>query len=239
MKNSLKILIAAGVLLFGSLGAYTAGLRAEYARGTYKDPLRNYNALAFRNFNQVDVLAASALNVKIVAGQFGVHVGKDAAEFVRITQQGPRLSVALAYPEKWKFLGPEDAVIISCPQLLALATDGVYSVAGKMRWEKTGERCEVTVQGFSQDSLTLRQDLASQVRLVGNTLGRLRAVVGATPGSASNLTLEDNNRLAASDLRVAGRGKLVAHNVALPALRWQLGDSARVELSGRSLMKLR
>ena len=245
MKNSLKILIAAGVLLFGSLGAYTAGLRAEYARGTYKDPLRNYNMLNFSNFNTIDVPAAGVMNVKVESGPFAVYVHNEDSAYVRVSQQGGRLTVALRFPDDKTHLAwreETEAVIIRCPRLDALTASTTYTVAGrpKIVWHSAhGTGGELLVQGFAQDSLRLTQNHTAHVVLAANRLGRLQAVVGATPGSSAELELRADNRLNATSLRVAGRGKLVAHNVALPALRWQLGDSARVELSGRSLMKLR
>ena len=243
MKNSLKIFIAAGVLLFGSLGAYTAGLRAEYARGTYKDPLRNYAPLAFRNFSTLDVPAAGVMNVKVESGPFAVYVHKEDSAYVRVSQQGGRLTVALNFPDDKAHLAwMKDAVLIRCPRLDAITAGTTYTVAGRAKTVRQSENDangELLVQGFAQDSLHLTQNHTAHVVLAANRLGRLQAVVGATPGSSAELELRADNRLDATSLRVAERGKLVAHNVALPALRWQLGDSARVELSGRSLMKLR
>ncbi|WP_210520565.1 hypothetical protein [Hymenobacter terricola] len=243
MKNSLKFLTAAGLLLLGSLTAYNAALHTEYQLGTFKDPLRNYTALPLTNFNAVDVPAAGQMNVKVEAGPFAVYVSKDAAKYVHVTQRGHRLTVALSYPEKETWLGRDEAVIIRCPRLSLLTAGTTYTVAGQ---RKTVPRSKfyqtpggVVVKGFAQDSLRLVQNQTAQVELAGNRLGRLRAEVGGTPGSTAELDLNDDNRIDASDLHVEQSAKLVAKNLPLPALRWHFGDSARVELSGAALRGLR
>ena len=237
MKTSNKIFLATLVLLLGSLTAYNMALRAEQRTGNYKDPLHSYNAMAFSNFDEISVLSASGINVKIEAGPFGVHVAKNAAEYVRITQQGQQLSVSLAFPKESKWLGAADAVVISCPRLRALTTDGIYTAAGKTVREKMGQNCDIVVKGFTQDSLSLRQDRASQVKLEGNTLGWLRAVAGTSPGSGSGLQIGQDNRIQAADLAIGCQGHL---NLAtgITSLRQQFSDSASVTFSGAAARRL-
>ncbi len=242
MKNSLKFLTATGLLLLGSLTAYNAALRADYRRGTFKDPLRNYTALPLRGFSTLAVPAAGAMRVRVEAGPYGVYVGKKAAQYVRVSQRGGRLTVALSYPEKEDFLGWGAAVVIHCPRLDALTAGTAYTLAGRPETQRQGESPnpnELLVQGFVQDSLRLTQDHTAHVVLAGNRLGQLRAVVGGTPGSTAQLTINADNQLAATDLRLEAHATLVANNLALPRLRWHLGDSARVELSGAALGPVR
>jgi len=234
MKTSNKLFVAAVALVLGSLATYDAALRAEYRTGHYKDALYNYDALAFRNFDKVAVPAAGAMNVKIVAGPFGVHVNKEVAEYVRVTQQCEQLTVALAYPKERKWLGRQNAVVISCPRLQALSTDGVYTVAGQPQVKKQveyGNESHVLVKGFSQDSLTLTQDHASTVRFVGNTLGQLRATTGLSVGSGSKLLLDPTNRIQAATLAMEHQSQLELE-VAIPQLRSRFSDSTTVVLKG-------
>jgi hypothetical protein len=242
MKNSLKFFAAAGLLLLGSLTAYNAALHTEYVRGSYKDPLHNYNSLALRDFNTLAVPSAGAMQMRVEAGPYGVFVSKDAAQYVRITQQGAGLTVALAFPEKEAYLGTGDVVIIRCPRLSALTAGTAYTVAGQSKTTAKLDHSnskQLLVQGFAQDSLRLSQDHTAHVVLAGNHLSRLLAVVGGTPGSTAQLDLSSTNRIDTSDLRVEEHGKLMATNLALPARHWHFSDSARVELSGRALEGLR
>ena len=237
MKTSNKLFVAAVALVLGSLATYNVALRAEYRTGHYKDPLHNYDALGLRNFDTVVVPAAGGLNVKIVAGPFGVHVQKEAAGFVRVVQQGRQLTVALAYPKKEKWLGRQEAVVISCPRLAALSTAGTYTVAGTPQRSQLAGGGTVLVQGFRQDSLTLRQNRSNQILLEGNTLGWLRAVAGTGPGSGSELQIGRDNRIQAADLTIGNQGRLEL-NTAIASLRHQFSDSATVTLSGGAARSL-
>ena len=237
MKTSNKLFVAAVALVLGSLASYDAALRAEYRTGHYKDPLYNYDALAFRNFDKVTVPAAGVLNVKIVAGPFGVHVSQEAAEFVHVSQQGGRLTVALAYAKEWEWPGRNEAVVISCPRLAALATEGTYTVAGKPQLDQLQAGGKVLVQGFRQDSLLLRQDRSSEIELKSNALGWLRGVVGTRSGSEPQLTIAADNHIQAADLAIGHRGHLDLAT-AIPHLRQQFSDSATVTFSGAAVREL-
>ena len=239
MKTSVKFLLAAALVLLASLTAYNMALRAEYRSGAYLDPLRGYAKLDFKNFDEVAVPAASVLSVKVMAGPFGVHVNPAAREFVRVRQQGGRLVVEAAFPGEPGNLGWGETVVISCPRLTTLTTGGEYELAGQLHRDKTPvSGRQVLVQGFTQDSLRLRQDLASRVELTGNRLGLLRAVAGPTPGSHAGLTLTENNHVAAASLTIGHQSELTIHDVDIPKVRYQFGDSAQVTLTGRALRGL-
>ena len=231
MKTSNTFFVVAVALVLGSLATYDAALRAEYRTGHYKDPLRNYQVLGLHNFDAVTVPSASGLRVKIEAGPFAVRVSKDAADYVRITQRGQQLLVTLDYPGKPESLGRQEAVVITCPRLAALTTEGTYTVAGKVPLGQRQVGGEVEIQGFRQDSLTLRQDQSNQIRLVGNTLGWLRATAGTHPGSEPELEIGADNHIQAADLTVGHRGHLVLA-AAIPRLHYQLSDSVSVVLNG-------
>ena len=237
MKTSNKFFVAAVALVLGSLASYDAALRAEYRTGHYKDPLRNYQALGLRNFDAVSVPSAGGLRVKVVAGPFAVHMNKEAADFVRVTQRGQQLLVTLAYPEKPESLGHGEAVIISCPRLAALTTEGTYTVAGQPQLARREAGGQVEVQGFRQDSLRLRQDQSNQIRLVGNTLGLLRASAGVHPGSEPGLEIGGDNHIQAANLTIGHRGHLDLAT-AIPDLRYQFSDSATIALTGAAVRSL-
>ena len=237
MKTSNKIFVATLLLLLGSLTAFNLALRAEYRTGSYKDPLHNYTTMALRNFNTVAVPSASGLKVKIVAGPFAVRVNKDAADFVHVTQRGGQLLLTLDYPREPQYLGRQEAVVISCPRLAALTTNATYTVAGKPLVDGLQTGGTVVVQGFRQDSLTLRQERSNQIRLVGNALGWLRAVVGTSPGSGPELEIGPDNRIQAADLAIGHQGRL-ALSTAIPHLRQQFSDSATVTFSGAAARRL-
>lgn len=237
MKNSNKWVLAAGLLLLGSLTAYNMGLRAEYRTGHYKDPLHNFAALAFKDFTSVSVPGATALQVKIVRGPFGVRLNKDVAGEVRVAQRGGQLVVTAHFTGQRPYWGPRETLLISCPRLDSLTTDAVYQLDGKPQTDKNGTLGRVAVEGFVQDSLVLRQHRTSRVALAGNTLRYLRAEVGSGPGGAA-LDLNGSNRIAAADLDVRRHGELSISNMVIPNLRYHFADSAQATLAGTALSSL-
>lgn len=238
MKTSNKWLLAALLLLLGSLTAYNRDLRAEYARGAYKNPLLSTTALNFKDFTEVDVPAASLLGVRVVAGPYGVRVNKAAEKYVRVTQQGTRLIVALAFPEDVKHMERTEAVTISLPRLRQLTAGGAYSAAGKLLTERRGQGGHVQIDGFRQDSLRVQPDLGARLNLTGNQLGYLRADAGRTPGSHPVLCLDGRNRIGVADLHVQSQGELQLETGGIGQLRTAFGDSARATLSGAGLRSL-
>lgn len=238
MKTSSKWILAALLLLLGSLTAYNRTLRAEYIRGAYKNPLLNTTALHFKDFTEVDVPAASLLGVRVVAGPYSVRVNKATEKYVRVTQQGTRLLVALAFPEEVKYLGRAEAVTISLPRLRQLTAGGAYSAAGKKLTERYGRGGHVQIDGFRQDSLCVQPDLGARLNLTGNQLGYLRAEAGRTPGSHPVLYLDGHNRIGVADLRVQSQGELQLEAGGIGQLRTVFGDSARATLSGAGLRSL-
>ncbi|MGI4833539.1 MAG: hypothetical protein ACRYFK_08775 [Janthinobacterium lividum] len=238
MKTSNLLLLIAALVFLGSLTAYNLALRTEYRLGTYKDPLRGYSHLAFQNFNEIAVPAASVASVKIVAGPWGVRLSPHAAPYVHVRQRGRRLEVSANFPERWAWL-PGEAVVISCPQLAALRTDAVYTEAGKRLTDTRIEpRYRVLVQGFTQDTLRVQADRASRVELAANRLGYLAAETGRTPGSQTALQLDDDNHIGAARLRCDNRATLALNGLRIPSLQTQLADSAQLSLRGQALGSL-
>jgi hypothetical protein len=237
MKTSVKFLLAAFVVLLASLTAYNMALRTEYRSGAYQDPLRFYTPLAFKDFTEVAVPAASIVNVKIMAGPFKVLIGPNASKYVQVSQKNGRLLITASFPDARPYLGPREAVIISCPRLTSLATDASYQVEGQPHTDRNEEvnRGRTLVQGFTQDSLALRQDRASRIELTNNRLGLLRAVAGTTPGSHSILQVNNGNHIAAASLTLAHQSELVLDNVQIPQLHHSFGDSTKVTLAGTAL----
>ena len=239
MKTSNKWLLAALLLLLGSLTAYNMGLRAEYIRGTYKDPLRNFTALTFKNFTEINLPAASLMNVQLTAGPYAVHVNKSAEKYLKISQQGGRLTVALAFPEGRQYLGQGDALTISCPRLRLLTAGGAYTQAGKPAFDReNGRGNTVRIQGFRQDSLRLSADLIAQIELSNNQLASLQADAGRSLGSQAQLRIKADNGIGAASLSVQHRSELqLETRIAAP--HYQFGDSAKAVFSGAALSSLR
>jgi len=239
MKTSNKLLLAALVVLLTSLTAYNMALRAEYRKGDYKDPLHGYVSLDYKDFTEVAVPAASAVSVKLVPGPFSVRLNPMATKYVQLRQQGNRLVITAAFPDRRHYFGQAATVLISCPRLATLTTDAVYDVEGK---PVIGKNCwnseRVLVQGFKQDSLWLRADRGSRVELTGNQLSYLGVTAGTSLGSQTQLQLNSDNRIAAADLTLGHQSELALNNITIPQLRHHFADSAKATLTGAALHSL-
>lgn len=238
MKTSNKWLLAAALLLLGSLTAYNMGLRAEYRTGAYKNPNYNTTALNFKDFTEIDLQAANVVGLKVVAGPYGVRLNKNAGKYVKVTQQGQRLTVAVVFPEGRESVGGRQALTISLPQLARLTATSTYLLNSKPVTDKHPVGLSVRIEGFRQDSLRVQQDHGTQVELARNQLGFLRAEAGRTPGSHPQLRIEGSNRIGGAFLSVQNQGHLQLEAGGITNLRTQFGDSAVANLTGAGLKNL-
>ncbi|MBD2724213.1 hypothetical protein [Hymenobacter armeniacus] len=200
MKTSNQLFAAGVTLLLGSLLTYNLALSAEYRTGHYKKPFYGYTALPLTNFSEVAVPTATRFSIKVVRGPYAVHLNEGAAKYVRISQQGQRLTVALAYPDKEEDLGNRETVIISCPELRRFTAAVPATVAGRRK----GAGGHVVLENLLQDSLAVDAASGVSVQVVGSELAYLRV----NAASGTELGLEKNNRIRSADVAVGDRGVL-------------------------------
>ena len=237
MKTSNKLLLAALLVLLISLTLYDTALRAEYRKGTFRDPFKDFVTLNLKDFNALDLPAASQASVRIEPGPYQVRVYKPLNEFLQASQHGRQLTLALRFPEDdHSFLDQnQPAIVITCPSLIALRTNATYLVKNQPktnRFPSSWNPQLVQVQNFRQDSLLVRANNGSQVELVGTTLHHLR-VVASTGGPV--LRLLASNRIAQATLKMGGWSRLELNTLVIPNLHYQFSDSATVSLPGRAL----
>ncbi len=236
LKTSTILLLTAGFILLGSLVAYNMALKTEYNKGTYKDPYRNFVTLNHRDFNQIEINPATEINVKIMSGAYKIQVHPFATDYVQIKKNGLNLQVDLVYPQDEKRQPYGDLVVITCPQLESLKTNAFYSLQGKkITSTKSWDDNTVTIQGFQQPALRLLQDKATAVKLSGNKINRLEAVVGVSTGSSARLNLDKTNQIQEANLDIRNKSELVVENLIIPKRQYQFSDSARATFTGSAL----
>ncbi len=232
-------MLTALLLVIGFLATYNLALLAEYRRGTYKDPYARFTALNIRDFNTIEVNAASKMGVKIMQGPYQVRVYKDLAQVIKIKQAGKTLTIDLNLPEEDQLYGTAYHVVISCPNLQALRTKAVYQVAGQTRTDyKIPEphfNFNTLVEGFTQDSLDLQQDNSGKVYLTNNKLQQLTARLGVSAGSTNTLTLAKNNLLPRVNIDMRHKSELEVTDIQIPDFNYQFSDSSKVTFSGAAL----
>jgi len=243
MKTSNKLLLTAVLVLLISLALYDTALRAEYRKGTFRNPFKDFVTLNYQDFNAVDLPAASQASVRIEAGPYRVRVYKPLNEFLQASQHGKQLTLALRFPKDDRsFLNAsQPAIVISCPTLAALRTNARYLVEGQLKinhkvsgWNPQ----QVQVQGFQQDSLLVQADNGSQVELLRNTLTSLRVAAGQhDPAGAPMLRLQADNHIQHASLTMRAKSNLLL-NAQIQDLRYQFSDSATATMPGRMLSRM-
>lgn len=235
MRTSNKILIASFALLIISLAFYDLRLRAEYQKGSYTDPYREFIKLDYKNFDAVELESSSVINIMLVQGPFRVAASPQAIDFLDIRQKKNRLSIGVKFTDHFRGVSPEYVVYISCPSLSSLKADAFYTaddvkvtdtVARDLNWRPT------VISGFTADSLNIQQDHASNVALQNNKIKHLIATVGSSDRSGSVLTVGQNNKFDHADLNILNRSHLWIKGTNLNNITYRLADSASLIING-------
>lgn len=182
MRTSTKLFLGALLLLLICLGFYDWKLGAEYRKGDYTDPYYGYVPLNYRDFDEIELRSASSVNLMLVQGDFKVLEHPRASRFVVVRQEGKRLIIEAKFLDHFETVNALQTLFISCPNLSAFSADTKYTVGtvATMNYENWDPLWLPTViRGFNQDSLTIREEHASNVWLEGDRIRRLTAVSGA------------------------------------------------------------
>ena len=205
-------------------GSMTAKLGASTGKGITPDPYYGYIPLNYRGFDEVELHSASSVNLLLVQGDFKV-LEHPRAGFVVVRQEEKRLIIEAKFPDHFGGVNAPHTLFISCPKLSVFSADAKYTVGavGVTDYENWDPgRLPTVIRGFNQDSLTIREEHASNVWLEGDRVGRMVAVLGAGlgatgetseegPKEADNgpvLVIGQGNRFDSSDLNILNKGRL-------------------------------
>lgn len=237
MRTSNKILTATLALLIIGLALYDLRLKAEYKKGDYADPYRDFVKLDHKDFDAIELNSSTAVNIMLVQGPFKVMVTPQATDFVDIRQEKNRLIVDVKFRDHFSGVNPEYVVYISCPVLSCFKADAHYladgvkvtdTVARDLGWRPT------VISGFNADSLVIQEDHASNVKLENNRINSFRATVGLSDKSGAALTIGKNNQFTKSNLDILNRSKLWIKGTDVNNLNYKLADSASLIINGVS-----
>ena len=238
MKTSNKLLFSAILLILLSLVVYDTLLKAEYQTGNYKDPYKSFVILKFSDFDILDIHSSTAANVKFVQGPFSVRIDKNALDYVAVSQDGPHLRIDATFEGNYLGNPNQYILLISCPKLLEVNTNAGYrsnnrevtDTIVRSDWNMR----QVLIEGFNQDALFISQDYGSTVVLANNHIRAVKAVVGKSPGSGSNLIIKNDNEFQNVTLAIDNNSKLFLDNAGIQNLNYQLADSASLTIRGNA-----
>jgi len=143
------------------------------------------------------------------------------------------------YSEVRKGLWGTNHVVISCPELLNLNTNTIYTAKDKTITDKTENRHQITLEGLEQEKLQINMDNASRIQMAHNKIKNLVAVGGISSGSNSVLNLAPNNQLQAANLDIPNKSLLIMNDLVISALTYTFSDSAQLDLKGNALQILK
>ena len=235
MRTSNKILIAAFALLITSLAFFDLSLKAEYQKGDYTDPYRNFVKLDYKNFNAVELRSSTAINIMLAQGPFKVMATPQVIDALDISQEKNRLIIGAKFRDHFRGMNTDYILYISCPTLASLKADASYladnikitdTIARDLNWRPT------MITGFTADSLDILEDHAANVILQNNTIKRLNATIGQGDRSGSALTIGVNNQFTSTDINVLNRSRLWIKGTNVNNINYQLADSASLIVNG-------
>ena len=236
MKTSNKLIIAGLLLLLISVIVYDYQIKAAYDSGSYKNPYREFTTLKFRDFDTVDVISSTAANVKFIQGPFKVSIDSSALEFVRVKQQGGRLQITVDFEHDYQYNPNPYVMVISCPKLSEANINAIYKANGKQvidtAVKEEWNMRRVLIEGFKEDSLSIRQDYASTVLLSNNNIGSIRIATGERTGSGSKLIILKNNSFRNATIDILNKSNFFLNEAVIQHLNYHIADSARMVVNG-------
>jgi hypothetical protein len=241
MRTSNKILIAAFVLLFTSLAFFDLSLKAEYQKGDYADPYRDFVKLDYKNFNAIELKSSTAINIMLVQGPFKVMATPQIMDALDISQEKNKLIIGAKFHDHFRGMNSDYILYVSCPTLTSLRADASYladnvkitdTLVRDINWRPT------MITGFTADSLNIREDHAANVILQNNTIKHLNATIGQDDNSGSALTMGSNNQFTTTDINVLNRSRLWIKGTNANNINYHLADSASLIVNGAAAKRL-
>lgn len=235
MRTSNKILIAAFVLFIAGLAFFDLSLKAEYQKGDYTDPYRDFVKLDYKDFNAVELESSTAINIMLVQGPFKVMATPQVTDYLDIRQEKNRLIIGAKFRDHFQGMSPDYVVYVSCPALSSLKADASYfadnikrtdTIVRDLNWRPT------MITGFTADSLNITEDNAANVILQNNTIKHLSAIIGQSDQSGSALTLGLNNQFINTNINVLNRSRLWIKGTNINNINYHLADSASLIVNG-------
>ncbi|HWZ03746.1 MAG TPA: hypothetical protein VNX40_09050 [Mucilaginibacter sp.] len=238
MKTSNKLVIAAIILILVSLVGYDYLLKGAYVSGKYKDPYNTFISLKFKEFDTVDLVSSTAVNVKFVQGPFSVRIDSNFSEYTRIKQTGKRLHISAVFEANYMSDPNPYTMVISCPHLSVINIDATYKSNGKQVTDTTvrddWRMRKVLIDGFKQDSLIINQDYGSTVVLANSRLQSISTTTGKSVKSGSKLVILEHNQIQKTNLDILNSSTLILGNAQIGDLNYRLADSAKLILNGKA-----
>jgi len=244
MKTSNKLITIAVLLLVVSIIFYDYKLKAVYDSGVYKKPLIGFTTLNFKDFDTVDVISSTSVNVKFLQGPFKVFADSSALRYISLKKVGKRLEIAASYEDEYQYNPNPYLLIVTCPKLASVTTNAIYSAGGKRITDtvvrENWHMRRVLIEGFRQDSLSIKQNNGSTIVLSANDIKSVKVLSGQSNGSGSKLIVQKGNFFENADIDIRNKSSFFLNDANIKNLNYHLSDSAKMIVSGaaQNLLKV-
>jgi len=236
MKTSNKLALAGVVLILAAMVWFDLIIKSAYFSGEYKRPFRDYVTLNFKDFNAIKLNASTAANVVVQQGPFSVKIEPFGGNYVKVSQRDGTLQIDVAFKGSYQNPRYDYVMLITCPSLAKFDADARY-MAGDTQITDTLAGADFKwrpsiIRGFSLDSLSITARHASNIILVGNSIKTLKTVIGLNEGSASDMTIANNNRVEKADFILLNKSRMRLEGGNIPNMKYEMADSAKLILTG-------
>jgi hypothetical protein len=243
MRTSNKLLVVITIIVVAYMVVFDAGLKAEYLKGDFKDPLFGMEKMPIKDFTNIEHLSANVLDATIEKGpEFTVLIRKDLKDKVKLTKQGNTLVIEYIGPIERRGMYYGGGIKIFCPQLNSITTKAFMpkiSNEEDRRYQQTDIIDDIDVVGFDQPKMVLNAGPLTQIELKDNKLDNMESTVGDNTGYKGGLNINANNSIKVANIKVLGNSELKMTNPKIGSLQHDISDNASLVLTGSALRLLK
>lgn len=181
---------------------------------------------------------ASNLNVKVEQGdKFEIWYGNEMKKKIVFKKNKDVLIIDFQknYNEEDYFR--TDSVIIICPKIERIRAGNLLSK--KQNMDYYIPIASTTIYGYKQENLNLIANSFTDIRLENNIINQVNAIIGDSKSTSGILTIKDDNQINNLYTQLIGKSTLNIENTLINNAKFNLSDSAKVNLTGRALKLLK
>ncbi len=235
MKTSNKLLLAIGIIILACLVGYNFALKNEYDKGDFRSPYYGLHKVNVSGFKIIHNQVADMMGIKIKYSPVSqVWVNPYVEAMLKITSDGHTLNIE-TLKRLQRHITYTDAVVITCPQVDSLATDGQPDQENQQSIDGYNPYLYTKIEGFTQARIGVSANNRTLVIMDNNKLGRLNLNLGDAKGGRGYLTLLSSNKIDLADFNVKGKSELKLYGRSVARSNNHIAENASVSLSGGAL----
>lgn len=228
-----------GVIILGYMLVYNLALKAEYAKGEYKSRFYKMTKVDIKDFNAIHNNMGSMFGMELEYGpEFGVWVKNDVKDAIVFNKKGKTLNINFdGKHEDYHYGG--NMLVITCPVLDSVSSTWADTLENRNFWSS------IVIRGFKQNALKLYLGPLAKIYLDNNSFDTLNAFIIGNNGAGTfddGLSVKKNNIIGTANISTPnnkGYAHIKLDDPSIQKVNYQLGDSARLTVTGKLLRSLK